>query len=159
MLEAMARKYTVRNLDLLNRYYTVPDICIGTDVIVGFQEKPKHDQTVLQLMTMPIHYFHVFSYSERKFARSRRKEDRIDAQTIAKRSKILRNLSQQKRSDFYQRYHLKPLQVLFESQKNGCWWGLTIIITNKLFINENLKISLGRWSFDLVFTNFISRLT
>ena len=129
MLKAMARKYSVSEfrqfIDWV--YETVPDICIGTDVIVGFpgETKSYFDETVANLMTMPIHYMHVFSYSDRKFARSTRRDGRVSPEDIAKRSKVLRELSQQKKQTFYNRFQGKQVAVLFESKKKGLWSGLT----------------------------------
>ena len=129
ILQAMARKYSIKEFrDFIEwAYETVPDICIGTDVIVGFpgETKAHFDETVANLMTMPIHYMHVFSYSERKFARSTKKENKVDSKTIAERSKILRQLSDKKRKAFYEAQKGKKVRVLFESQKNGVWSGLT----------------------------------
>ncbi len=129
MLQAMARKYSVAEFRSFIEwaYETVPDICIGTDVIVGFPGETKafFDETVANLMTMPIHYMHVFSYSERKFARSSRKEDKVDSAEIARRSKVLRDISQKKKQLFYDRFRGNRVSVLFESQKNQVWSGLT----------------------------------
>ena len=72
-----------------------------------------------------IHYMHVFSYSERKFARSSRKEDKVDSAEIARRSKVLRDISQKKKQLFYDRFRGNRVSVLFESQKNQVWSGLT----------------------------------
>ncbi len=129
MLSAMARKYSIDQFRQFVQwaYETVPDICIGTDVIVGFPgETDAHfDETVLNLLTMPIHYFHVFSYSERKFARSTKKDNKVSADIIAKRSKILRGISDKKRRDYYNQFKGKQVNVLFESQKKQVWTGLT----------------------------------
>jgi len=129
MLQAMARKYSVAEFRSFIEwaYETVPDICIGTDVIVGFpgETKALFDETVANLMTMPIHYMHVFSYSERKFARSSRKEDKVDSAEIARRSKVLRDISEKKKQLFYDRFRGNRVSVLFESQKNQVWSGLT----------------------------------
>ena len=129
MLKAMARKYSVSEFrEFIDWVYkTVPDICIGTDVIVGFpgETNAYFDETVANLMTMPIHYMHVFSYSDRKFARSTRRDGRVSPEDIAKRSKVLRELSQQKKQVFYNRFQGKEVAVLFESKKKGLWSGLT----------------------------------
>ena len=144
ILQGMARKYSIKEFrDFIEwAYETVPDICIGTDVIVGFpgETKAHFDETVANLMTMPIHYMHVFSYSERKFARSTKKENKVDSKTIAERSKILRQLSDKKRKAFYEAQKGKKVRVLFESQKNGVWSGLTDNYVKVFYkANNNLK--------------------
>lgn len=144
ILREMARKYTIQDFRNFIQwaYETVPDICIGTDVIVGFpgETKAHFDETVANLLTMPIHYFHVFSYSERKFARSTKKTIKVNPATIAERSKILRKISEQKRQAFYKSHIGKKITVLFESKKNDIWQGLTdnyIKVQHKN--NTNLK--------------------
>ena len=96
ILKAMNRKYTIKEFREFIEwaYKMVPDICIGTDVIVGYPGEEKHhfDETVANIMTLPLHYLHVFSYSERKLARSRKLKN-INPAIIKERSQILRNIS------------------------------------------------------------------
>ncbi|RAP32401.1 tRNA (N(6)-L-threonylcarbamoyladenosine(37)-C(2))-methylthiotransferase MtaB [Candidatus Marinamargulisbacteria bacterium SCGC AG-414-C22] len=144
VLRDMARKYTMAEFRAFVEwaYQEVPDICIGTDVIVGFptETKAHFDETVANLLTLPIHYLHVFSYSERKFARSTRKQEKVNPQIIAERSKILRSISDKKRSQYYDSFSGKKVSVLFESEKNGHWSGLTDnFIKVNYASNQNLK--------------------
>ncbi len=129
ILEAMNRHYSLNEFRLFITQLenSIQDVCIGTDIIVGFpgETKSHFDETVATLLTMPIHYAHVFSYSERQFARSKKLEGTVAPEEIAKRSQILRKISQDKRQDFFNR-HLDTFQdVLFEQEKNGYWTGLT----------------------------------
>jgi len=128
VLKAMSRKYTVSQYRdfVLQAKSTVKNLCLGTDVIVGFPlETPEcFDETVLQLMTLPIDYFHVFRYSERKFARSQ-KLAKIHSLEIKKRSQILRTLSQKKRLSFHQSYLNTEEDVLVEHEKQGFLYGMT----------------------------------
>ena len=129
ILKAMNRHYTIAEFRefIEFAYETVPDICIGTDIIVGFpgETKAHFDQTVAHLMTLPIHYFHVFSYSERQMARSKKLSQQVSSHEIAQRSKILRTLSQKKRHAFYKSFLGRTLPVLFEQEKNSYWQGYT----------------------------------
>ena len=105
----------------------VPQICIGTDVIVGFPgETDAHfERTVEVLRELPIHYFHVFSYSPRHMAKSRLMET-LPAEVIAERSQILRDLSQRKRRLFHESLLGSTQMVLFEHPKDDGWQnGLT----------------------------------
>src|SRR5208283_4890224 len=103
ILREMKRKYTVENFsNFIRQAHTqVPQIGIGTDVIVGFPgESDAHfERTVDILRELPIHYFHVFSYSPRAMAQSRLIKI-LPAEVIARRSQILRDLSQRKRRLF-----------------------------------------------------------
>ena len=128
ILKAMARKYSIQDfrhyIDWV--YKTVPDICIGTDIIVGYPDETNahFDHTIANIMTMPIHYMHVFSYSERKLARSRKKKN-IAPEEIKRRSKILRTLSKKQKTNYTKRFLNTPLSVLMEQEKNDFWIGTT----------------------------------
>lgn len=129
ILEGMKRKYNVEEFsDFVGQAQKrVPEICIGTDVIVGFPgETDDHfERTCHVLMALPIHYFHVFSYSPRHMAKSRLMET-MPAEIIAKRSQILRDLSQRKRHLFYESLLGTTQTVLFEHAKGDSWQnGLT----------------------------------
>ncbi|MGH1362649.1 MAG: tRNA (N(6)-L-threonylcarbamoyladenosine(37)-C(2))-methylthiotransferase MtaB [Calditrichia bacterium] len=131
ILSAMRRIYTVEAfcqfIDTV--YRAVPDVCLGTDVIVGFPGETDElfEQTYQLLLDLPLAYFHVFSYSERDHARSSKMNPalRIDRKKIAERSKRLRELSDRKRRVYNQQFIGKEAHVLFESKKNGWWNGVT----------------------------------
>ncbi len=128
ILAEMKRKYTTKEFSdfILSAYQQVKEICIGTDVIVGFPgETDQHfDLTADLLRELPIHYFHVFSYSPRYMAKSRNL-DNVSSATISKRSAILRDLSNRKRRIFHESLLGSAQKVLFEEYKNGLWSGLT----------------------------------
>ncbi len=131
ILQAMMRKYTVREFcDFLEFAHRInPDAGLGTDVIVGFpgESAADFDDTYQLLRELPFAYFHVFSYSDRDHARSSKfsPADKVPRETIAERSRQLRELSRRKRRMFYQQHLGKIENVLFESRKNGVWSGLT----------------------------------
>ena len=129
ILQGMKRKYTIEEFsDFIRLAVTqVPQICIGTDVIVGFPgETDAHfERTAELLRELPIHYFHVFSYSPRYMAKSRLMET-LPVEVISKRSQILRDLSQRKRRIFQESLLGSVQNVLFEHSKNDGWQnGLT----------------------------------
>ncbi|MGE4169716.1 MAG: tRNA (N(6)-L-threonylcarbamoyladenosine(37)-C(2))-methylthiotransferase MtaB [Candidatus Margulisiibacteriota bacterium] len=129
ILKAMSRHYSVAEFEaILNDIHAeMPEGCIGTDVIVGFpgETDDLFAETVETLKRLPLDYFHVFSYSERKLARSSKLADQVPADIIHRRSETLRHLSDQKRQAFMTRQLGKTEWVLFEQQKNGLWTGLT----------------------------------
>lgn len=129
ILYLMKRPYQQIDLDLFFEYATqnVRDICIGADVIVGFPGETDNlfDQTYDFLKSSPISYFHTFSYSNRKLAESKNFPGQIDKSIIAKRSKILRELSQKKKDYFLLKFIGTCQKVLFEEKKDGLWTGLT----------------------------------
>jgi threonylcarbamoyladenosine tRNA methylthiotransferase MtaB len=129
VLELMKRKYTYEEFEqfILNVHSKVDDICIGTDVIVGFpgEEDSHFEETEERLRKLPIDYFHVFSYSQRNLAKSKSLTNPTPIGTIQSRSKILRDVSQRKRRMFYESLLGTTQKVLFEQEKNGYWNGLT----------------------------------
>ncbi len=128
ILRAMKRQYTVSEFSgfICQAQQRVVQICIGTDVIVGFPgETDKHfDQTMDFIRQEPIHYVHVFSYSPRYMAKSRLQTN-VPSHVITQRSQALRKLSARKRRMFHESLLGTTQEVLFEDYKNGFWLGLT----------------------------------
>ena len=105
----------------------LPDSCIGADVIVGF---PGETDEIFEssydfIKSLPINYLHVFSYSERPKTHSVEIQGKVDGNDIKYRSRILRNLSVSKRSEFYAGSEGKIQEVLFESEEKGMIEGWT----------------------------------
>ncbi len=129
ILKAMNRLYTVEEYtDFVQQAWNrIEGLCLGTDVIVGFpgESDAAFQETYHLLRDLPLAYFHVFSYSERQHARSRRLEQKVPPGVVKQRSRLLRELSHRKRQQFMHRFVGKVLPVLFEQEKNGVWVGLT----------------------------------
>jgi threonylcarbamoyladenosine tRNA methylthiotransferase MtaB len=143
ILKAMNRKHSYNDFaDLVMTIKkTIPEICIGTDIIVGFPNETKtHFMTAYKRLTdLPLSYFHVFSYSPRPNAKSCRLKDNVTPKAKAERSKTLRELSVLKRKAFYQGFLQTKQTVLFEERKEGIWSGLTDhYIRVRLRSEENL---------------------
>jgi len=129
MLAAMNRRYTVKEYRALvqQAYEQVEGICLGTDIIVGFPGETRDHfmDTFRNVREMPFAYFHVFSYSERGHARSRKLGDKVPQEEIDRRSQKMRDLGNRKRRLFFEQNLGSIQQVLFEQKKNGLWSGLT----------------------------------
>ncbi len=129
VLKAMKRLYTVEQFHqfIEKVKQQVPDICLGTDVIVGFPEEDDaaFQETYRFLKSLPFAYFHVFSYSARDHAPARKLNPIVPREVIQQRSRQLRELSQRKRRLYYEKFVGKTVNVLFEQQKNGWWEGLS----------------------------------
>lgn len=130
ILAAMRRRYqrelyVKRVVQIKNR---MPHACIGVDVIVGFPgETDAHFmETYHFLNELDISYLHVFSYSERANTLAAEMPNPVSKNVRAKRSKMLRGLSQKKRRAFYEQQLGTTQDVLFESEnKNGFIHGFT----------------------------------
>lgn len=107
---------------------TMPDACIGVDVIVGFpgETDERFLETYHFLNEMNISYLHVFTYSERDNTEAIEMEGAVPMNVRNKRSKMLRALSVKKRRAFYESQIGKEKIVLFESEnKEGYIHGFT----------------------------------
>lgn len=129
VLRAMKRNYSVSEyVRFINRAYDmIADVCLGTDVIVGFPGESDSDfeETYNLLSDLPFAYFHVFSYSDREHAKSSKHGDKVPIEEIKERSRRLRELSSRKRNAYLQKFVGGTHIVLFEEEKNGLWSGLT----------------------------------
>jgi len=107
---------------------TMPNACIGVDVIVGFpgETDALFLETYNYLNGLDISYLHVFTYSERPNTEAVALNGIIPKKVRAKRSKMLRGLSAKKRRSFYESQLGNSLTALFESEnKEGYIHGFT----------------------------------
>jgi len=130
ILAAMNRRYTSTEyaafIEKASR--TVPDLGLGTDIMVGF---PGETDTAFAntrglAADLPFSYFHVFSYSPRHGTAAFKLPDAIPAGTITARREELCALSRAKRLAFYHRHVGRTVSVLFEARhRSGLFTGLT----------------------------------
>jgi threonylcarbamoyladenosine tRNA methylthiotransferase MtaB len=111
----------------------MPDACIGADVIVGApgETDTAFANTVSFVSNLGIAYLHVFTYSERPGTTaddlmSRQPDLNVPKQIRRKRSKDLRLLSSQMRSQFNARFVGSRREVLWEEgEPGGSMFGFT----------------------------------
>ena len=130
LLKLMRRRYmTDLYLDRVARINkTMPNACIGVDVIVGFPGETQELflETYNFLNQLEVSYLHVFTYSERENTPAANMEGVVPKNIRAKRSKMLRGLSAKKRRAFYESQLGNTLTVLFEGEnKQGYIHGFT----------------------------------
>ncbi len=107
---------------------TMPNACIGVDVIIGFPGETNELflETYNYLNELDISYLHVFTYSERPNTEAIEMNGIVPKNVRHKRSKMLRGLSVKKRRAFYESQIGNKLTVLFESEnKEGFIHGFT----------------------------------
>ncbi|MGB2273446.1 MAG: tRNA (N(6)-L-threonylcarbamoyladenosine(37)-C(2))-methylthiotransferase MtaB [Flavicella sp.] len=130
LLKLMKRRYLRRvyteRVKLIKE--TMPNACIGVDVIVGFPGET--DELFLEtynyLSELDISYLHVFTYSERPNTKAAHMQGIVPINKRKKRSKMLRGLSVKKRRAFYESQIGTKHTVLFESEnKEGYIQGFT----------------------------------
>ncbi len=153
ILKLMRRRYQrelyVEKVNSIKSY--MPHACIGVDVIVGFPGETEADflETYEFLNALNISYLHVFTYSERPNTSAERMAGFVEPKERAKRSKMLRILSDKKRRKFYEENLDKEFTVLFEEDvEDGKMQGFTEnyirVMANydPLLINETKKVLL-----------------
>ncbi|KAK3608842.1 hypothetical protein CHS0354_006883 [Potamilus streckersoni] len=126
VLDDMRRRYKYQEYAdyVWKAYEAVPGICIGTDIMTGFptENQDYFEDTLQKLTELPLHYFHVFPYSERQGTRSAGMPERVSAQDIQHRALLLRELSDRKRLAYNQSFVGSVLPVLFEEHEHEVGW-------------------------------------
>ena len=105
----------------------LPDAGIGVDVIVGFPaESDKYFQETYDfLANLEVSYLHVFPYSERDQTDAIKIKSKVSPDVIKDRSKILHELSHQKKQEFYNNNLGSIRQVLMEKCEDSMLSGFT----------------------------------
>ncbi|MCH7764740.1 MAG: tRNA (N(6)-L-threonylcarbamoyladenosine(37)-C(2))-methylthiotransferase MtaB, partial [Candidatus Marinimicrobia bacterium] len=123
ILSAMRRRYKPGLFEdrVAKIKKSIPDACIGVDVIVGFPGETEEDflETYHFLNDLDISYLHVFTYSERLNTDAIGLKAVVPKEVRAKRSKMLHILSDKKQRYFHEQFIGKTRPVLFETMKNG----------------------------------------
>ena len=115
----IARIKTIKNLD--------NHACIGVDVIVGYPTETEEEfiETYEFLKNQDVSYLHVFTYSERKNTKAIDLKPSVPFKERFNRSKLLRELSDQKKAQFYKKSIGENRPLLVENNKNGILFGYT----------------------------------
>lgn len=123
ILDAMKRKYKREVFEQRIREIKkhMPDACIAADVIIGFPGETAEDftETYKFLDSLDISYMHVFTYSERPGTKAAKLEGKVTNNEKRERSRRLHELSDKKKSAFYQQNIGSQGSVLFESDNSG----------------------------------------
>ena len=118
MLKQMRRNYdTAYYRELLTRVRErLPDAALGSDIIVGFPgETDDHFASSLRwFASLPLTYFHVFPYSERRGTVAAALPHHVPPQVKKKRARQMRELGNTKKKEFYQRFLGRRVPVLIE---------------------------------------------
>lgn len=107
---------------------TMPNACIGVDVITGFPGETHEDflDTYSFINELDISYLHVFTYSERANTQAVEMGGIVPKKERNERSNMLRILSGKKKRAFYESQVGNKFSVLLENDiKNGFMYGFT----------------------------------
>ena len=122
ILSLMKRDYTTdeyRKL-LVKIKSAIPEAMIGADVIVGFPSETdeQFENTYQFILSSPLDYLHVFSYSDRKGTVASQFPNKVPRQIIRKRSEILHLLGKKKWENYLEGFIGKTLEVLIEQKRD-----------------------------------------
>jgi threonylcarbamoyladenosine tRNA methylthiotransferase MtaB len=108
---------------------TVPDICLGADVITGFpgETEAEHAETLRFLEGLPLAYLHVFSYSTRPGTRAAAMPGHVAPERIKERTTRLRALGHAKARAFRETMLGRTLDGLALHAQGPC--GATRVLT------------------------------
>ena len=121
ILKLMRRRYKTElykdRIDFIK--ILMPQCCVGVDVIVGFPgETEAHFQETFNFLeSLDVSYLHVFTYSERENTAAWDMEGKVPVSVRRSRNRILRELSNKKRTAFYRAHLGESMPVLFEQSK------------------------------------------
>lgn len=119
VLKRMRRRY--KSADFLECTDSIrkliPEASIGTDIMVGFpgETESEFNNSYEVLKRSSLTYFHVFPYSIRKYTAAANMENQIDPKIKKTRSKILRDLSKEKKGNFYSSFIGRTLDAIVEN--------------------------------------------
>jgi threonylcarbamoyladenosine tRNA methylthiotransferase MtaB len=116
ILRRMRRPYTAaRFQELLRRIQdALPDVGLGTDVIVGFPGETDQDfsETCAIIQESPLSYLHVFPFSPREGTDAFSMPDRISSPVMKDRLRTLLEISRSKSLGFRRRFTGKVLPAI-----------------------------------------------
>jgi len=125
VLKSMCREYTTGDeREIINRIKaSIPDVCIGTDVICGFPGEGgrEFEETRNLLAELPLSYFHVFRFSPRKGTKAYDMKDKPPDEVIKERSRLLLCLGKEKFYRFRKEFAGREMKVLVEHRKRDGW--------------------------------------
>ena len=129
-LARMGRRYSVTDYRSVVDYAVgrVPDLGLGTDIIVGFpgETDTAFANTMACVEGLPFSNLHVFSYSQRRGTPAADMPNQVDAAIKKARSAKLIALGKIKRSAFAQSFIGKPVTTLIERvREDGAATGWT----------------------------------
>ncbi len=129
ILESMRRKHSADDFREIVEYAAkkMPGIGIGTDVMVGYPGETDEQfvNTKKLLVDLPISYFHVFTYSDRKGTTAYKLKPKVSPDDKKRRNRIMIEAGQRKRLTFNSNWLKRDVEVLFEERQNGHWEGFT----------------------------------
>lgn len=159
ILKSMRRPYTTKNFaDLISEVVEkIPDISIGTDLIVGFpgETEKNFEDTLKFLNAQPFSKIHVFPFSAREGTLAAGMENQIDSQTKKNRVAKVLEIAKAKEKNFAEKLVGQVVEIISETEENGWIDGLTknyvrvkIPVEKNIPLGEVVKVKIEKISAD-----------
>ena len=127
ILESMRRKHSFKDFENIVHYAVkkMPDVGLGTDIMVGYpvEDDQAFVNTKKRVADLPLAYFHVFTYSDRKGTASFKMKPKVRPDIKKLRTRIMIEMGKRKKFAFYQKFLGRTVNVLFEQPYDGYWEG------------------------------------
>ena len=144
ILRAMHRPYTTKNFAELTARLVeeVPNISIGTDLIVGFpgETDENFSETLRFIQGQPFSKIHVFPYSARQGTIAATLPNQIPPQIKKSRASLALEVSRAKSKAFAERLIGKTVEIIAETSQGGFVDGLTKNYVRVYVPDENLPL-------------------
>lgn len=145
ILRAMNRHYTVAQYkEIIKKLRKkIPDVCISTDVIVGFpgETKKQFENTAKLFKAVKYDMAYINKYSPRSGTTAEKLKDNVPIAEKKKRERILTEILKKTALKKNNRFVGKTTTVLIESKNNDYWIGKNQYNkTVKVFSKKHLKI-------------------
>ena len=161
ILRAMRRPYTTKNFSELTARLVeeVPNISIGTDLIVGFPGETDENffETLQFIREQPFSKIHVFPYSARAGTVAASMQNQIPPQIKKARAAQALEVSRIKAQNFSRRLIGQTVEIIAETSTAGVVDGLTknyvrvYVPDEKIFLGEVIKVRVEKIFRDGVF--------
>lgn len=153
VLKRMERKYLMKEyfekIDIIKKRF--PDIAITTDCLAGFvgETEEEFEETCQSFKKIGFAESHIFPYSIRPNTKAYNMPNHLKPETIKLRAKTLQTLAKKLSTEYKEKFIGKKMDVLFEQNKKGYWYGHTtnylevkVKDENNDLTNKVLKIEL-----------------
>ncbi len=129
VLRRMGRHYTTeeyrQKVNLAREF--IPDLAITTDVMVGFPGETEEEFQESYEFCRQVGFarIHVFPFSERPGTPAAKLSGKVTGLEKRRRKEEMLKLARLSAREFCRRFLGRKLEVLWEGQKNGLWFGYT----------------------------------
>lgn len=160
VLKLMHRRYDTaffaHKIETVRRI--LPDAFIGVDVIVGTRGETEElfDKAYEFIRSLDVSQLHVFSYSERPGTQALKIDGAVSPAEKHRRSRMLIDLSEEKRKAFYERHIGREAVVLFEKPRPDMPMGgftenyiRVEMPCDKSLVNRAVRVRLGGFNEDM----------